>query len=329
MHKLYGTQIRREAGLTKSLKRATTQISLPDNIRPGFEKTVKEVRESVDKVVAEAVELWEERVEKATPKVKASVLDLIRDLEDNLEKMRGRFTITYPPPHSNELRVRLTSDNLNIDRSLYTISLVPPVSALSEGNGATTGATTPLPLRYTLGSPIHIIWTAPAGHSRKDWIGLYRVIDLDDRDVTKIASRGHWMPVSRAEYDDGRSSAIVSAEEDKYQAKGEVSFSGDTLVWRCGVYEARYHHDGKHNVMAISRKFEIIMEKPVVSTNEEIDHHLTPFLRNCFPPDSAPRGLDDPFHLGKEKQKEKISKRIVYGIREMSRLPALLVFCLF
>jgi phosphatidylethanolamine N-methyltransferase len=98
MQKLYGTQIRREAGLTKSLKRATTQISLPDNIRPGFEKTVKEVRESVDKVVAEAVELWEERVEKATPKVKASVLDLVRDLEDNLEKMRGRFTITYLPP---------------------------------------------------------------------------------------------------------------------------------------------------------------------------------------------------------------------------------------
>jgi phosphatidylethanolamine N-methyltransferase len=99
MQKLYGTQIRREAGLTKSLKRATTQISLPDNIRPGFEKTVKEVRDSVDKVVAEAVELWEERVEKATPKVKASVLDLVRDLEDNLEKMRGRFTITYPTSH--------------------------------------------------------------------------------------------------------------------------------------------------------------------------------------------------------------------------------------
>jgi len=96
MQKLYGAQIRREAGLTKSLKRATTQIQLPDNIRPGLEKTVKEVKESVDKVVAEAVELWEERVEKATPKVKAGVLDLVRDLEDNLEKMRGRLTITSP-----------------------------------------------------------------------------------------------------------------------------------------------------------------------------------------------------------------------------------------
>jgi phosphatidylethanolamine N-methyltransferase len=94
MEKLYGDQIRREAGLTKSIKRAT-KIPWPDNIRPGFEKTVKEVKESVDKVVAEAVEIWEERVEKATPRVKASVVELVKDLEDNLEKMRGRFTITY------------------------------------------------------------------------------------------------------------------------------------------------------------------------------------------------------------------------------------------
>jgi len=245
MQKLYGAQIRREAGLTKSLKRATTQIQLPDNIRPGFEKTVKEVKESVDKVVAEAVELWEERVEKATPKVKAGVLDLVRDLEDNLEKMRGRFTITSPPFLRLTADGSLTSDNLNVDRSRYSISLVPPVSSLSSGrNGTAARAASPAPLRYTLGSPIHITWTAPAGHSPKDWIGLYRVIDVDDRDVTKVASRGHWMPVCPAEYDDGRSSAIISIEEDEYEAKGEIYFAGDTLVWKCGVYEARYHHDG-------------------------------------------------------------------------------------
>ena len=69
--------------------------------------------------------------------------------------------------------------------------------------------------------------------------------------------------------------------------------------------------------MAISRKFEIIMENPQIFTNEEIQHYLSPFIRNCFPANSGPRDIDDPFHLGKEKQKEKISKRIVYGIREM------------
>ena len=132
-----------------------------------------------------------------------------------------------------------------MDRSLYSISLVPPVSSLSSGrNAIATGAASPPSLRYTLGSPIHITWTAPARHSPKDWIGLYRVIDVDDRDVTKVASRGHWMPVCPAEYDDGRSSAIVSIKLDGHEANGEVHFSGDTLVWKCGVYEARYHHDG-------------------------------------------------------------------------------------
>ena len=94
MQKLYGAQIRREDGLTKSIKRAT-KITLPENIRPGIEKTVKDVKDSVDKVVAEAVELWEERVERATPRVKAGVAEFVREFEDNLEKMKGRFTITY------------------------------------------------------------------------------------------------------------------------------------------------------------------------------------------------------------------------------------------
>jgi phosphatidylethanolamine N-methyltransferase len=137
----------------------------------------------------------------------------------------------------------LTADNLNIDRSKYTISLIPPVSSISS-DPPKLDLTSPSPLRYRLGTPIHIKWAAPAGHSRKDWIGIYRVIEVDDRDVTKIASRGKWMPVCRAEHDDGRSAGIVDEEENASGAKGEVMFSVDTLVWRCGVYEARYHHDG-------------------------------------------------------------------------------------
>jgi len=69
--------------------------------------------------------------------------------------------------------------------------------------------------------------------------------------------------------------------------------------------------------MAISRKFEIYSEKLQVSTNDEIEKYLTPYIRHCFPVDSVPRNIDDPLILGKEKEKERISKRIVYGIREM------------
>lgn len=69
--------------------------------------------------------------------------------------------------------------------------------------------------------------------------------------------------------------------------------------------------------MAISRKFEIFAEKLQVLTDEDIEKHLTPFIRHCFRPDSIPRTADDEFILGKDKEKETISKRIVYGIREM------------
>jgi phosphatidylethanolamine N-methyltransferase len=118
------------------------------------------------------------------------------------------------------------------------------MSSFSASGSARVDVASPAPLRYTLGTPIHITWTAPHGHSRKDWIGLYRVIDVDDRNVTKIASRGNWLPVCPAEYDDGRSAGILSIEENKMGAKGEVIFSRQVLLWKCGVYEARYHHDG-------------------------------------------------------------------------------------
>jgi hypothetical protein len=52
------------------------------------------------------------------------------------------------------------------------------------------------------------------------------------------------MPVCPAEYDDGRSSGIIAVDENKSGVSGEVSFSVDTLMWKVGVYEARYHHDG-------------------------------------------------------------------------------------
>ena len=69
--------------------------------------------------------------------------------------------------------------------------------------------------------------------------------------------------------------------------------------------------------MAISRKFEIFAEKLQVLTDEDIEKYLTPFIRHCFQPDSIPRNADDIFVLGKDKEKETISKRIVYGLREM------------
>ncbi|KAJ3092628.1 phosphatidylethanolamine N-methyltransferase [Quaeritorhiza haematococci] len=42
--------------------------------------------------------------------------------------------------------------------------------------------------------------------------------------------------------------------------RGRITFRGFLLPWECGVYEARYHHDGKYVVCAISRPFEIVVD---------------------------------------------------------------------
>lgn len=43
---------------------------------------------------------------------------------------------------------------------------------------------------------------------------------------------------------------------------GSLLFNGHRLFWKTGQYEFRYHHDGKHNVMAVSEPFEVKVEHP-------------------------------------------------------------------
>lgn len=74
MRKLYGDQIRKEAGLTKTLKSAA--ISIPKNIPPKLQQEIaKLIRENndstktVERIVKEAVE----KVEKAVEETKDTV----------------------------------------------------------------------------------------------------------------------------------------------------------------------------------------------------------------------------------------------------------------
>ena len=54
---------------------------------------------------------------------------------------------------------RVATDLSSVDQSKYKISIVP-------SSGSKT---------FHLGEPIVVKWEAPHNHSRKDWIGLYRV----------------------------------------------------------------------------------------------------------------------------------------------------------
>ena len=150
------------------------------------------------------------------------------------------------------MRRRVANDLSAYATEKYKIQIVPR----SPGNA----------LHFHLGEQIEVKWLVPRNHSRKDWIGLYRVGANKSSLVTRVSSLGMWVPVHDEEWDGdipigensqtrtltGREGTGTSDEE-----CGVVVFKGDTLPWTVGRYEMRYHHDGKYNVLALDGPIEI------------------------------------------------------------------------
>jgi phosphatidylethanolamine N-methyltransferase len=62
---------------------------------------------------------------------------------------------------AHKVHSRVADDISSYDTSKYKIAIVP-------SNTSNT-------LRFHLGEPIRVNWKAPSHHSRRDWIGIYRV----------------------------------------------------------------------------------------------------------------------------------------------------------
>lgn len=78
--------------------------------------------------------------------------------------------------------------------------------------------------------------------------------------VTKVSSQGKWIGVFDDEWKGDEYQPIDDDEEvekDGSAEKGKITFGGKKLPWRTGLYEMRYHHDGKHSVMASAGPIEI------------------------------------------------------------------------
>lgn len=89
-----------------------------------------------------------------------------------------------------------------------------------------------------IGEPIEVEWKAPENHSPKDWIGLYKTVQTTySRYKTLISSSDRWTQVT--------------------SDSGSYVFEGEKLFWEEGIYEFRYHLDGKHDVAYISEPFEL------------------------------------------------------------------------
>lgn len=320
MQKIYGRGLRREAGITKFIKR-----SLPP--------PMKGWQESMDKVLDETTHFMEEFLESARPKFASGVKTVVRDTSALFNMAPARLTIT-----------RLSPDLAGLDPKQYSIQIEGKSSLTSMMRERATGKESlagrfdkPIKtLSFEYGMPLKVKWRAPSRHSRGDWIGLYMVTDNRSRETTEVSSLGRWAPTNAGTYDAlTADSSITTAEHpvpkgdpsDPDLVEGEVVFEGDKLWWTQGVFEFRYHHDGKHTTMVVSEPFEIriakfaeedvdvdsrgVYEKAVISA-------LLPVVQNCLDrdPDIAPNDVDETFggHVGRDG---KYARRVVYAIREM------------
>ena len=330
MQKLYGRQLRQDAGLVRSLKR-----SLPPPLWRW--------QDGMDRVLGETFDIVEEFLDVAGPKLAAGVHTIVKDSKDLLNRCPARISITRvepdlfgfdPKDYYIDIEGTLTSPQAEIQRNSNKEAEKARAPPRRTGSFKT--------LIFEYGAPISVKWRAPLNHSKKDWIGLYMVTDNASRDVTRIASSGRWIATNPGEYDSvAAEQGLVSTDvrraypqHNKVQEymTGEMAFSGDKLWWTQGVFEFRYHHNGKHNVMAISHPFEIRIarfdEDKVAYDGPDTQHDsvlrgavekaLLPVVRNCFDrdPDVAPDTVDDLYGTLVERD-GKFAQRVVYAVHQM------------
>jgi len=257
MQKLYAGQIRSEAGFSKSIRRA-----LPTPLRKW--------QGSVDKVLNDTGAFVEDFLEAARPKLATGVSTIVRDTSALFSQYPARLTVT-----------RLSPDLAGFDPRDYSIKIEGvPSSALNvreraagkEGHvanllGGRRGRRDEYePLMFEYGTPIRVKWTAPVNHDKGDWVGLYKVADNASREVTQVSSAGRWVATVPNKFESSgvdkgilvSDAPLTETNEDGSSddlVQGEMIFEGDKLFWTTGVFEFRYHHARKHNVMAISLPF--------------------------------------------------------------------------
>ena len=104
------------------------------------------------------------------PLARPKISEVVQDTKVLLQQSREKLVITcvtypfflYCPILSIDWpSSRIANDLSSYDTTKYKVTVMP---------NNTTG--TP---RFHLGEPISVGWQAPQKHSRKDWIGLYRV----------------------------------------------------------------------------------------------------------------------------------------------------------
>ncbi|ETW80028.1 hypothetical protein HETIRDRAFT_477618 [Heterobasidion irregulare TC 32-1] len=238
MRKLYGDSLRQDAGFVKVFKKVARKNARLLETRAGrhgpeIRRVAREVKGTFDKVYEETAEVVEEFLAKSRPKIS----EVVQDTKFLLQQSREKLVIT-----------RVANDLSSYETDKYKISIVS-----NHAGGR---------LRFHLGQQITAQWQAPVNHSRRDWIGIYRVGANQSKLITKTSSLGMWVPVHNEEWEgDVPIGSDSSKKEGNEPESGKVVFQGDALPWQIGKYEVRYHHDGKYNVLSLDGPLEIYVNK--------------------------------------------------------------------
>ncbi|KAI5119700.1 hypothetical protein M0805_003584 [Coniferiporia weirii] len=266
MQKLYGTALRKDAGLTKIIKKVAVKNarileSRAGKHAPELRRVAKEVKGSFDKVFEETADVVEEFLNKSKPRLS----EVVQDTKVLLQQSREKLVIT-----------RVASDLSSFNTTLYNVSIA--------SNGSGRGARH----RFHLGEPIVVNWRAPPTHSRKDWIGLYRIGANKSSLVTTTSSLGMWVPVHNDEWD---GDTFIGLEDKKGSGTDpetdKVVFKGELLPWQTGTYEVRYHHDGKYNVMSLDGPIEIYVDPPASLDFQSVRWYVIHIVTLCLDADPS------------------------------------------
>ncbi|KAL4071616.1 phospholipid methyltransferase-domain-containing protein [Scleroderma yunnanense] len=263
MRKLYGDSLRKEAGFVKVIKNVASKNarlleSRAGRHAPEIRRVAKEVKGTFDKVFEETADIVEEFLAKSKPRIS----EVVQETKVLLQQSRERLIIT-----------RVANDLSSCDVAKYKLSIY--------SNQANTK-------RFHLGQPIRVQWQAPQGHSRSDWIGIYRVGANKSTLVTKTSSFGMWQPVHEEEWDGEVPLGTPRPSPDGPDPEtGTVVFDGSALPWTIGQYEVRYHHDGKYNVLSLDGPFEIYVERPKSLDFDSIRECLTRIIPLCLDSDPS------------------------------------------
>ncbi|KAJ9126240.1 hypothetical protein QFC24_001965 [Naganishia onofrii] len=243
MKRLYGDTLRKDGGVSKTFKNVAEKHAKSLETKAGkhapeIKRVMSGVKQTMTKMEDKVTEAVEEFLDLARPRL----TEVVEDTKYLLQRSRERMIIT-----------RVASDADISDRSQYSL-------VLPSGSGGPVH-------KYHVGQPIRVSWNAPPTHSKKDWIGIYRLGSCKDELVTKIASVGKWVPIYDEEWDGSTPLSDVVPASRRDADAGTVVFEKERLPWKPGQYEIRYHHDGKHNVMTKIAPVEIYMPKMPTSAD--------------------------------------------------------------